>query len=583
MKKYEIVKNGVSEYYIVTSKKAHETEHFAASELQKYIYKSTDVLIPYFSDRCEKRGKEIYIGTLPRDVYKELDMSSVEEEGFIIKTIDDNIVIAGKTPRGTLYGVYSFLEKFLGYRCFTKDVEKIDRVDILAIDEIYIVENPDFEYREAYFRFAFEPDFAVKNKLNANLASIPLERGGHTKFYNFHHSFDDLVPPGEYFKEHPEYYAEVNGERMPTQLCLSNPDVLKIATDKVFSWIKENPSCKVFSVAQNDNSINMEKFCSCENCRKTDIYEESPAGSVIHFVNKIAREVKKEYPEVLIHTFAYQYTRKAPKYVKPEENVIVRLCDIECDFSKPFEILVNENNAEAIDFINNINEWTKISDRVYIWDYCVNFANYLLPFPNMYSMAENIRLYKKRGVRGVLQQGNFSYGGGASLDDLKSYVIAKLLWNAEEDTEKLIEEFTDCVYGKGGVYIKKYIDLIAKEFSKYTMKIYDNADSLYINDSLIEECEKLFVLAEKNAENEVVLERIKREHLAVQYMRVSRIENDDIRKKQVDELEKSVKHFKLTEIFERCDLDWSFDCMRRSRFATDRTGYKENFLYYIMK
>jgi len=149
-------------------------------------------LVTSVRERIMQRSKLVdNLHFLVDPAYKELDMSSVGEEGFIIKTVGNNIVIAGKTQRGTLYGVYSFLEKFLGYRCFTKDVEKIEKMDNLTLDEISVVETPDFEYREAYFRFAFDPDFAVKNKLNANLASIPLERGGHTKFYNFHHSFDD--------------------------------------------------------------------------------------------------------------------------------------------------------------------------------------------------------------------------------------------------------------------------------------------------------------------------------------------------------------------------------------------------------
>lgn len=583
MKKYEIVKNGKSLYHIIASIRGHEAEHFAASELQRVIYESTDVFVPYFSDRCERRDREIIIGTLPRDIYKKLDMSNVGEEGFIIKTIGDDIVIAGKTPRGTLYGVYSFMEKFMGYRCFRKDVEKIEKLDTIIIDGQDYIENPDFEYREAYFRFAFDPGFAAKNKLNGTLAPIPYERGGHTKFFNFHHSFDDLVPAKEYFGTHPEYFAEVNGERMPTQLCLSNPEVLKIATDKVFKWIKDNPYCKIFSVAQNDNDINMERYCTCENCRRIDEYEQTPAGSVIHFVNAIAREVKKSHPDVLIHTFAYQYTKKAPKHIRPDENVIVRLCNIECDFSKPFEELAKIKDSEAYDFVSNMKEWTKICDRVYLWDYCVNFTSYLQPFPNIYSMTENIRFYKKNNIRGVLEQGNFSYGGGAALDELKSYVIAKLLWDSSLDVDELIKEFTDYMYGNGAKYIREYINLITKEFSKYTFKIFDFPNSEYIKDGLFDKCEELFCKAEAAAENEVILERIKKEHLSIEFVRTVRIEDDKIRSKKTDEFAKKVKHFKLTEIFERRNLNCSFECMKNSRYSLEGRNDGWMYLYYTMK
>ena len=155
----------------------------------------------------------------------------------------------------------------------------------------------------------------------------------------------------------------VNGERKNTQLCLSNDDVLKIVCENLFKQIEENPHCKVFSVAQNDN----EEYCQCEKCRKIDAAEGSPSGSMINFVNKVADKVKEKYPDILIHTFAYQYTKKAPKHIKPRENIIVRLCNIECEWSMPFleKAQLYPDSKEA-DFINNIKDWTSISDNVYM-------------------------------------------------------------------------------------------------------------------------------------------------------------------------------------------------------------------------
>lgn len=582
MNKYQIIKDGRSDFHIVTSQFAHYGELFAASELQKYLYQSTDVLLPYFSDRCEKRSAEICVGLQARDIGKTLsdsEISRLGEEGYLIKTIGENILIAGNTPRGTIYGVYGFLEKFLGFRCFTKDVEKIDKKREFSLCDTNIIEAPAFEYREAYFRFAFEGDFAIKNKMNANLAPIPFEKGGHTKWYNCHHSFCDLIPPKYYGETHPEYYALMDGVRhINGQPCLSNPDVLAIVIDGVKKWIKENPHCKVFSVAQNDTY----EYCTCPKCREIDEREGSRSGSIITFVNKVAEEIEKEYPDVSIHTFAYMYSTTAPKYVKPRRNVIVRLCNLECPRGKAFEEYTgneNEQAKHAVQFVKNIQDWSKICKRLYIWDYAVNFKNYLQPFMPFAQTAKNIRMYKKYGVQGVLEQGNFSYGGGGALDDLKSYVIAQLLWNPNQNEQTLIDEFLLGVYAEGAPFIREYIDIITNAQTEF--HIFDYPDKEYFTDELIDKCTQLFDLAKQAVKDDEIRRRIDRESLSVEYVRACKIDDAKKREKAVDSFSKKVIEHKLTEIMERINLYDSFEYMKNSRYAREREG--KYSVYYIVK
>jgi len=580
LKNYVIIDNKKCNYHIVGANFSTSCDRFAASQLQKYIYDSTGVFIPYFSDRCDKRGPEIIVGIDTRNaksLVSREEIDSLGEEGCLIKTLGEDILIAGKTSRGTLYGAYEFLERFLGLRVFTKDVETLERKESLIIPETYIKVIPDFEYRDAYFRFAFDGDFCAKNRLNTTLGDISAEKGGNLKFYNCHHAADDLVAPSIYFDEHPEYFAEVDGKRTPDQLCLSNPNVIEIATNTVKRWIKENPECRVFSVAQNDN----QEYCRCKNCRSIDEKEGTPAATNILFANKIAAEIEKTNPYILLHTFAYQYTRIAPKTVKPRHNVIVRLCNIECEWGKSIEeIAVQKPESKTAEFLNNIKEWSAICDRLYIWDYAVNFSHYLMPFPNFYSMAENIKIYKKYGVKGMLQQGNFSYGGGAALDDLKSYMIARLTVDSSLDPDKLIFDFTEAVYGKGGKYIREYIRLITLAAEDQKLTLYDHPNAPYIDDNLVILCDKLFKMAE-DAESGETRKRIEREHLSIEYLKAVRIEDDRKRAEAVDAFAEKVRAFRLTEIMERINLDISFDMMKQNRYASDRSaGYR---MYYIVR
>ena len=580
MSKYIIADHGESAFHIVNNQYSDETIRYAASELQKYILKATNTVIPYFSDRCPMRSPEIRIGANVRgETGVETDL---REDGFCICAAGEHITITGNSSRGVLYGVYRFLEIFCGFRCFTKDIETINTMEVLEIELDEIKEDPIFDCRDAYFRNAFNGEFASKNRLNASLCDLSVAKGGRIKWFNFHHSFRDLVPKKTYFAEHPEYFSEIDGERVrsASQLCLTNPDVLKIAEAKLREWIVNNPECRVFSVAQNDNYAR----CTCKNCMALEEKEGSPAGPIIHFVNALADSIKDDYPRVMLHTFAYKYSLPAPKHVVARDNVIVRICSYSCHLDKPFEELAKEdpNGYDAI-FVNALNDWKDHAKNLYVWDYAVNFRNYFQPLIHFKTLTKNVRFFKRIGIRGLLEQGNFAFGGGAAFDDLKSYVISKLLWDPDTDVDVAIDEFLTGVYGKSaGEVLKKYLDVMEEACSSSTLFIYQYPDAEYITDELVEKCDALFKEAIAVAENETYRKRVEREYLSVRFLKITRSELDTQKRNElIDEFFNDVKKEGITEIRERTSLAVSKRCMQNHRFVKDRS--EEYSLYYIMQ
>lgn len=576
---YKIAENGESNFHIVNHRYSDETVRFAASELQKYLLKATNAAIPYFSDRCPMRGPEIRIGENVRGETK--TVKGIHSEGFCIKGDGEHITITGKTSRGVLYGVYRFLEIFCNFRRFTKDIETIDTMNSLEIELDEITEEPAFDFRDAYFRNAFDGSFCAANNLNSSLGDISKAKGGRMKWFNFHHSFCDLVPESLYFEEHPEYYSEIDGKRTKnSQLCLTNPEVAKIAESTLRKWIESNPECVVFSVAQNDSMLR----CTCPECMAVEEEEGSPAGPVIHFVNRLADAIKEDYPDILLHTFAYQYSLPAPKKAVAKDNVIVRLCSIDCRYDKPFEVLAKENpeGSEAV-FVNALKNWKSHANQLYVWDYAVNFENYLQPFLHFHTLAENIRFFKRTGVRGVLEQGNFAYGGGASCDDLKAYIIGRLLWNPDTDIDGEMNLFFTAVYGKeAGAFMKEYVSLAESACSSKPLSIYQNPDAEYITDELVEKADSIFKKAMNAAATDEQRRRIEREYLAIRFLQLTRMEmNAPRRTELIEKFFDDVKRFGITEIMERASLAVSKLCMINSRYATDHTG--EYRLYYIMQ
>ena len=577
-----IVDHGKSFYHIVTAKIPQDAELYAASVLYQYLYKSTNTIVPFFSDveRCPRRTPEIHIGANVRKDH--IDVSHLANDGFLIRTQGEDIIIAGKNPRGTIYGVYYFLEKYIGFKCFTKDTETFDSVDTLIVEDLDISENPAFEYREVYFRSAFDTEFCVKNRLNSNMAHIPKEKGGKLKFYNFHHSFLELVPPEIHYEAHPEYFSFVNGERLreKTQLCLTNEGVFQEARKTLRSWIRNNPDCKVFSVAQND----WQNYCTCPTCKALDEKHESHAATVLSFVNRLADDIREDYPDVLLHTFAYQYTKKAPKGLTAADNVIVRLCNIECSWDTPMEQQAKERpESQAAGFVKNIELWGKICKHLYIWDYACNFRNYLLPFPNYRSMPENMRTYQKNHIVGVMQQGNFSHGEAAGLSDLEIYLAARLLWNPNQDENKIIDEFIRGVYGEECYpFIREYVDLLCDSLQGNPLTLYQNTNAAHFTDSLVEKADELFQKAFSVVKTEKSRHYLQKEYLSILFMKASRMELENPERNiLIDKLYEGVKAFGIAEIRERNHLEIGFENLRKSRYATSSDN--EYSLYYIMK
>ena len=585
MDKLVLVKNGKTLYHIVMNQYGDSASRFSAKELQKYLYLSLNTPIPVFSDKCERRGPELIIGEGTRGVEKDARLKGASSEAYVIKRSDQDIIIHGNSGRATLYGVYRFLEEVVGFRSFSSDETKVDTLDELEIGELDIFQDFTFEYREVYFNDSFDASFASKNMLNSNLSNLSEEEGGKVKWFNCHHSFSDLVNPNEYFDTHPEYFSLVDGVRRKehTELCLSNPDVFKIALDRVRKWISDNPNCKVFSVAQDEWMGHFVKMaCECENCKKIDEENESQSGSIITFVNKIAKEIKKEHPDVLIHTFAYQYSRKPPKVVKPLDNVIVRLTNIECSWSKSIkeDALANPSSRGGL-FYKDLIGWSKITNRLYIWDYAVNYRNYLLPFPCFRSMAKNIELYKEVGVKGLLMQGNFSYGGGGYMDEAKAYVAAHLMRDDHKTLDELIEEFSYGYYGDCAPKIIEYINLWEDSIKGYDLWLYDDSDSPYFSDSIISKAEKILNEAKLLCDKDH-LKRLEKVILGLDYLKLVRLPMDaKSRNEKIDAFYSKVKYLKLTEIMERTSLELSIEYMKNSRYAKERPNWYS--LYYIMK
>jgi hypothetical protein len=444
---------GHSAYRIVIPRGAIPSERHAAEELARFLKEMSGAELPVVDDASPASAKEILLGDNARlkALQPAIDWKTTGTDGFTIRTAGPKLVIAGGRPRGTLHGVYAFLEETLGCRWYSPDVSRIPRLPRVEVPDLDVTQVPAFESRDLMIFTAFDGDWAARNRLNGHHAKRKDIHGGRVAFQPFVHSFDTIVPPKTYFGDHPEYFGEENGNRVArNQPCLTNPDVLKLAITKAGEWMAKE-GVAVVSISQNDWG----EPCRCKPCRAAEKREESPMGSLLPFVNAVADEAARRRPDVAIETLAYVFSRRPPKTERPRKNVIIRLCDIECCFAHPLETC---DGAENRRFVEDLRAWTSIHDRVYIWDYVTNFHHYLAPHPNFDAMAANLRLFARSGVKGVVEQGNYQSRGEFS--ELRAWLLAKLLWNPETDAAALTDEFLAGYYGKAAPAIRDYLDFL---------------------------------------------------------------------------------------------------------------------------
>lgn len=510
-----IAQDGRSDFRIVIGADASPSEKHGAAELQHFLKEISGAELPIVTDTDAITEHEILVGDSEhlRKLNEAIDWQSLGHEGFVMRTSGGHLILAGGRLRGSMYAVYSFLEDVLGCRWFTAKVSRIPEVNRVEVAPLNVTRVPALEYREPFWVEGFDADWAARNRMNSSASRLDEARGGKVTYVGFVHTFYPLLPPEKYFKEHPEYYSEINGKRTTedAQLCLTNPEVVRLVGEHVKQWLRDNPKAQIVSVSQNDWG----GWCECANCKALDDREGSHSGTVLNFVNQVAEIVEKEFPNVAVDTLAYSYTRKPPKTIRPRPNVIVRLCSIECCFSHPLATCP-ENRT----FKQDLEGWSKIAKRLYVWDYTTNFSHYIMPHPNLRVLKPNIQLYVKNNVRGIFEQGNYQGGGGGEFSMLRAYMLAKFLWNPEYDERQAMGEFLEGFYGKAAGPVARYIKLMHDKVQKDRIHchIFGGTTLPHLSMRMIERAKNLFDEAERAANNQEIRERVRLARLPIQYV-----------------------------------------------------------------
>ena len=405
------------------------TEISAAAELVAYL---------------EKKGVTVAEDGFPISI--NID-PSIETDSFLIESVleGENIgmTIRGGVGRDVLFGVYKFLEEYAGFRYFTATLETY------TADPIVIPEGVVMEYtpvigprRLTWYGVYADYDWCVKNGVNFGVG-LSEEQGGQRLNYGnlFVHTLGKL---SDTTYPYPDYSSNP---------CMTDPEIFEAVLKNVRKELENNPGVNTVSISQND----VEYWCHCPNCTKIEEEEGSPSGPLLRFVNKIAEELVKDYPDIVVDTLAYKYTQTPPKVTKPHPNVCIRLCSITCCFTHAIDDPNCERNKK---FCEDLRGWGKICDNVHIWDYTTDFHYYISTFANLFTIRDNMRFFADNNAVSMFPQGN-SQGVSGEFGELRTYLLAKLMcdpYMSDEEYSNHMNEFLQAYYGDGWEYIRAFID-----------------------------------------------------------------------------------------------------------------------------
>ncbi|TVS19135.1 MAG: DUF4838 domain-containing protein [Planctomycetaceae bacterium] len=515
-----LVDQGKSDYVICLPTEPTPVQRTAAAELQEHLAMVTGVTLPIRSENdIDDQQKSIIVGDAARlkQIAPDLNLQQLGYDGIVIRTCGPHLVLAGHATRGALYAVYTFLEDVVGCRWWTSTESYIPKRTTLRIEPLDQVHEPRLQSRAAFYRDAFDPVFAARRKLNGHHHRISAEYGGHRPFCGFVHTFYPLLPPEKYFDRHPEWYSEIDGRRTHhhAQLCLTNDAMRRELTANALARLRNQPDAQFLSISQND----WYGRCECENCLRVEQSEDSPAGPLLRFVNAVAEDVEKEFPDVLVETLAYQYTRQPPKLARPRDNVVIRLCSIECSFVQPLA-----DGAQNEAFRNDILGWSKIADRLFVWDYVTNFSSYILPHPNLRVLGPNIRFFVDHHVIGLFEQGD-AHSSVGDFVRLRAWLISQLMWNPDLDERLLIREFMQGYYGPAAPHLIEYLEIIhdAAERSGVYLRCFMEDTSAWLSLEDLNAAMACFDRAAAAvADNPEFAKRVRRERLPLDHVWLNR-------------------------------------------------------------
>lgn len=555
--------DGNTSYKILYEKNANEelksAVSFLAESLQQMIGCET---IEIIEDGKADKGCFISIGNT--QLSENINIDQIENDGYILMVKDDNLIIKGANQSGTKNGIYDFLETKLGCMFLRNDYDYIPEFPTIRLENYDEVINPSIAWRKQFQYEALQNNWYDKLKLNGTKAKEGFKEGIYAQWGTWCHTQFQFVPPEKYFDSHPEYFALINGKRcyqakwhssdMQTHLCLTNEDVYEIVKAGMKSEIQKNPEALYWDFSIMDTPV---KVCQCPECNRINTKYQSNSATIIMFINRLAKDLGKEFPNLMFSTLAYQDCINPPVGLEIEQNVVIKLCANPGSQGYSYSVGANKNSKQIKLLLES---WGNIAKNIVVWDYVVDFNHLLLPFPNYDVQKANMDFYVDNNVIGVFHQG--SREKGDEMADMRTYLLSRQMWDKDIDFEALMKKYIRLNYGQASPYIEEYLETMSESYISHNkeLNLYDNPSKHKYDYLSASNIAKYMQLTEKAMaavqDDQMALEQVEKVRMCVLYAKCTESSLDIAGKKAAaEEMKIYTDKFGVTKYHEVMEIE----------------------------
>lgn len=447
-------------------------DHIAGAELQEHLEKMYSSL-----SKSPFSGIRIRLGKKAAPV----DAVKTGAEGFRIVFRNGKLDIRGSSSQGTLNGVYHFLEEVMGVRWLTPETTWLPENPKVKLDGLDFYFSPAFHQRVCFNIFAGNTVWArrqrIKHHMDTEKYGVP---HGHNTFYflcrGLQKETGKKYTPKQAFAEFPQYFAEYVDHRgnrkrpfIFSQLCYTNPDVKRLIVKGMLDALEKNPGMKIIDLSRMDGP----SPCECRLCEavytKHGKKSNTKSDAWFTFFRDIAKEVHEKYPGVQIGSFAY-HTTQIPPDVNLGPNTFVRYCPIRMNYFCRVDEgdhnltggLLHDYPPGLSNIAGQMKEWTKLTE---LWLSMTTMKQpCYYPNPHLRSLGYNVAYAARIGAKAIFVE-DLNWLPTHAQCKVRSYILAKLLWNPYYDTEKGIREFCNLYYGAAGKSVIQYLTMLHDEKS----------------------------------------------------------------------------------------------------------------------
>jgi hypothetical protein len=506
---------------IVLASNPTRSAQIAAEELNHYLEKMTGLELPVVTDESRPvKGPKILIGESKLTKALGLKNSDFDEQEYCISTYGNILVLMGYDEQeyglidyegnglwhgftitynwslkpeiskkvGSVYAVDTFLQKFCGVRWYMPGElgEVYPEKESIVVKDIDIRLKPWSVWRSLYpsgildyFNFSGSGKKPVRlSTRDVNLWYLRMKLIG-IEAYNANHS---LIAAWfeKRFPDKKEILAK--GYEHPTQLCLEDPELLKIVCKDADDYFAgktnyERSYGDYFCVMPHDTS----EYCKCSKCQALIKKEKSGYGFwndkasnyTWGFVNRVAKYLQRKHPGKWVSCCSYANYSMVPDKVELADNVAVEVCRV---------LIEGIKEPEYKKFYRQLfKDWAKAAKRWYVWEYFDHIqGNYMgSNFPGIFlhEISEDIRFLKENGCRGLFNELSSDKGNVPNIaqDHLNLYVQLQLLNDSSLNVDEMLDEYCKLFYGPAYEPMKSFFMKMEERFS--------NPDNWKLNES----------------------------------------------------------------------------------------------------